>query len=233
MSRKAFQTAGSLLCLTSAKKGSGEGDGQDESGGSGGAGAGARRRFGRFRRAGRRDQPALCGAAQARLDPSYPGAPCRGRLAHGRRLHPRQAGQYRRLHRHLGPGRHRHDHRPLRRGGGFRCRSCASPARRRARSSTRRISRRSTSRAIAKPVAKWAVTVREPALVPMVFQQAFHVMRSGRPGPVLIDLPIDVQMAEIEFDDRHLRAAAGLQAGGNAQAGGARGRDAERFASGR
>src|SRR6201982_3055555 len=53
---------------------------------------------------------------------------------------------------------------------------------------------------IAKPVAKWAVTVREPALVPMVFQQAFHVMRSGRPGPVLIDLPIDVQTAEIEYD---------------------------------
>ncbi|MGG4604881.1 glyoxylate carboligase [Paenalcaligenes sp. Me131] len=53
---------------------------------------------------------------------------------------------------------------------------------------------------IAKPVTKWAVTVREPALVPFVFQQAFHIMRSGRPGPVLIDLPIDVQMAEIEFD---------------------------------
>ncbi|HLW91755.1 MAG TPA: glyoxylate carboligase [Roseiarcus sp.] len=55
--------------------------------------------------------------------------------------------------------------------------------------------------AIAKPVAKWAVTVREPALVPMVFAQAFHVMRSGRPGPVLVDLPIDVQTAEIEYDD--------------------------------
>jgi tartronate-semialdehyde synthase len=54
---------------------------------------------------------------------------------------------------------------------------------------------------IAKPVTKWAVTVREPALVPMVFQQAFHVMRSARPGPVLIDLPIDVQLAEIEFDE--------------------------------
>lgn len=54
---------------------------------------------------------------------------------------------------------------------------------------------------IAKPVTKWAVTVREPALVPMVFQQAFHIMRSGRPGPVLIDLPIDVQLAEIEFDE--------------------------------
>ncbi|HYZ33500.1 MAG TPA: glyoxylate carboligase [Crenalkalicoccus sp.] len=53
---------------------------------------------------------------------------------------------------------------------------------------------------IAKPVTKWAVTVREPGLVPRVFQQAFHLMRSGRPGPVLIDLPIDVQTAEIEFD---------------------------------
>jgi len=53
---------------------------------------------------------------------------------------------------------------------------------------------------IAKPVTKWAVTVREPALVPRVFQQAFHLMRSGRPGPVLIDLPFDVQMGEIEFD---------------------------------
>ena len=41
----------------------------------------------------------------------------------------------------------------------------------------------------------------EPAQVPRTFQQAFHVMRSGRPGPVLIDLPFDVQMAEIEFDD--------------------------------
>ncbi|OON42051.1 glyoxylate carboligase [Izhakiella australiensis] len=53
---------------------------------------------------------------------------------------------------------------------------------------------------IAKPVTKMAVTVREPALVPGVLQQAFHVMRSGRPGPVLIDLPFDVQVAEIEFD---------------------------------
>ena len=53
---------------------------------------------------------------------------------------------------------------------------------------------------IAKPVAKMATTVLEPAQVPRVFQQAFHLMRSGRPGPVLIDLPFDVQMAEIEFD---------------------------------
>src|SRR5438093_3395303 len=53
---------------------------------------------------------------------------------------------------------------------------------------------------IAKPVTKWSVTVREPAQVTRAFQQAFHLMRSARPGTVLIDLPFDVQMAEIEFD---------------------------------
>jgi len=53
---------------------------------------------------------------------------------------------------------------------------------------------------IAKPLTKMAVTVMEAAQVPGVFAQAFHLMRSGRPGPVLIDLPIDVQMTEIEFD---------------------------------
>jgi tartronate-semialdehyde synthase len=54
--------------------------------------------------------------------------------------------------------------------------------------------------AIAGPLTKMAVTVMEAAQVPGTFAQAFHLMRSGRPGPVLIDLPIDVQMAEIEFD---------------------------------
>ncbi|MFI1912828.1 glyoxylate carboligase [Nocardia sp. NPDC020380] len=53
---------------------------------------------------------------------------------------------------------------------------------------------------IAAPVSKWATTVLEPAQVPGAFQKAFHLMRSGRPGPVLLDLPIDVQLAEIEFD---------------------------------
>lgn len=53
---------------------------------------------------------------------------------------------------------------------------------------------------IAGPVTKWATTVLEPAQVPRAFQKAFHLMRSGRPGPVLLDLPIDVQLAEIEFD---------------------------------
>ncbi|MBO0803727.1 MAG: glyoxylate carboligase [Nocardiopsaceae bacterium] len=53
---------------------------------------------------------------------------------------------------------------------------------------------------IARPLCKMAMTVLEPAQVPGAFQQAFHLMRSGRPGPVLIDLPLDVQLAEISFD---------------------------------
>jgi tartronate-semialdehyde synthase len=53
---------------------------------------------------------------------------------------------------------------------------------------------------IAKPVTKWAITVMEAAQVPRAFRLAFQLMRSGRPGPVLIDLPIDVQKELIEYD---------------------------------
>ncbi|ALG30438.1 MULTISPECIES: glyoxylate carboligase [Glutamicibacter] len=53
---------------------------------------------------------------------------------------------------------------------------------------------------IAKPVTKYASTILEPGLVPGTFAKAFQIMRSSRPGPVLLDLPINVQMAEIDFD---------------------------------
>src|SRR5688572_26439802 len=53
---------------------------------------------------------------------------------------------------------------------------------------------------IAKPVTKWSVQVRETAQIPWVFREAFRIARSGRPGPVLIDLPLDVQKQEIEWD---------------------------------
>jgi tartronate-semialdehyde synthase len=53
---------------------------------------------------------------------------------------------------------------------------------------------------IARPVTKWSGTVLEAAQVPGAFQKAFYLMREGRSGPVLIDLPLDVQLAEIEFD---------------------------------
>jgi tartronate-semialdehyde synthase len=55
--------------------------------------------------------------------------------------------------------------------------------------------------AIVAPVTKWSVTVMEGAQVPYVFRKAFHLMRSGRPGPVHIDLPIDVQREIINYDD--------------------------------
>ena len=53
---------------------------------------------------------------------------------------------------------------------------------------------------IAKPVTKWAVQVREPAQLVWTFREAFRVAREGRPGPVLIDLPLDVTKADLEVD---------------------------------
>lgn len=53
---------------------------------------------------------------------------------------------------------------------------------------------------IAKPVTKWAVQVKEAAQMPWIFRRAFQLAREGRPGPVLIDLPLDVQLQEIEYD---------------------------------
>jgi tartronate-semialdehyde synthase len=53
---------------------------------------------------------------------------------------------------------------------------------------------------VARPVTKWAVQVKEAAQMPWIFRRAFQVAREGRPGPVLIDLPIDVQRQTIEYD---------------------------------
>jgi tartronate-semialdehyde synthase len=58
--------------------------------------------------------------------------------------------------------------------------------------------------AIAKPVTKWAVQVKEPSQLVWTFREAFRVAREGRPGPVLIDLPLDVTKSgmEVDFDPR-------------------------------
>jgi tartronate-semialdehyde synthase len=53
---------------------------------------------------------------------------------------------------------------------------------------------------IAKPVTKWAVQIKEAATAPWVFREAFRVARSGRPGPVLVDIPVDVAKEIIEYD---------------------------------
>ena len=48
------------------------------------------------------------------------------------------------------------------------------------------------------PVTKWSVRVDRADLVAEVLRQAFTLARSGRPGPVLVDLPRDILDAEIE-----------------------------------
>jgi tartronate-semialdehyde synthase len=53
---------------------------------------------------------------------------------------------------------------------------------------------------IAKPVVKKSYCVLETAQIPGVFREAFKIAREGRPGPVLIDLPLDVQRGEVEYD---------------------------------
>jgi tartronate-semialdehyde synthase len=53
---------------------------------------------------------------------------------------------------------------------------------------------------IAKPVCKKTYCLMDPASAVEVFRDAFHTAREGRPGPVLIDLPLDIQMKEIDFD---------------------------------
>ena len=53
---------------------------------------------------------------------------------------------------------------------------------------------------IAKPVVKASYCVIDPSTIVDVMQEAFRIAREGRPGPVLIDLPLDVQLAEVEFN---------------------------------
>ncbi|MGW4469087.1 glyoxylate carboligase [Nonomuraea sp. NPDC004354] len=54
--------------------------------------------------------------------------------------------------------------------------------------------------AVATPVTKWAVQIKEAGQAPWIFREAFRVARSGRPGPVLIDIPVDVARQVIEYD---------------------------------
>ena len=49
------------------------------------------------------------------------------------------------------------------------------------------------------PVTKHNYLVLDPKDLPEVIKEAFHLASSGRPGPVLIDIPKDVQQEEAEF----------------------------------
>jgi len=53
---------------------------------------------------------------------------------------------------------------------------------------------------ICEPVAKKTYCITDTDKVVSTFREAFKIARSGKPGPVVIDLPLDVQNADIEFD---------------------------------
>jgi acetolactate synthase-1/2/3 large subunit len=52
--------------------------------------------------------------------------------------------------------------------------------------------------AVAKPITKYAVLVRDPSQIRYELEKAVHLATSGRKGPVWVDIPLDVQAAQIE-----------------------------------
>ena len=41
--------------------------------------------------------------------------------------------------------------------------------------------------------------MKDPSQIGRIFKEAFYIAGTGRPGPVLIDVPMDVQRATIDF----------------------------------
>lgn len=53
---------------------------------------------------------------------------------------------------------------------------------------------------IVKPVTKYAVTILDPQSIRYHLEKAVHIATSGRPGPVWIDIPLDVQASPVEIE---------------------------------
>ena len=53
---------------------------------------------------------------------------------------------------------------------------------------------------ITMPVVKHSFMVRHPTEIPRTVHEAFHVARTGRPGPVLVDIPVDLTRAEVDYE---------------------------------
>ncbi|MDX6648969.1 MAG: acetolactate synthase large subunit, partial [Solirubrobacteraceae bacterium] len=47
------------------------------------------------------------------------------------------------------------------------------------------------------PIVKLSFMVQDPREIPQAIHEAFHLARSGRPGPVLVDIPQDLSRADI------------------------------------
>ncbi len=50
------------------------------------------------------------------------------------------------------------------------------------------------------PVVKHSFMITRPQEIPRAIHEAFHIARSGRPGPVLVDIPQDLSRAEIDYE---------------------------------
>lgn len=51
------------------------------------------------------------------------------------------------------------------------------------------------------PITKWGIRVDRPDLIVESLRQAFNIARSGKPGPVLVDIPQDILASDIDFSD--------------------------------
>jgi acetolactate synthase-1/2/3 large subunit len=52
---------------------------------------------------------------------------------------------------------------------------------------------------ITMPIVKHSFMIQHPSEIPRAVHEAFHIARTGRPGPVLIDIPQDLSRAEIDY----------------------------------
>jgi len=59
-------------------------------------------------------------------------------------------------------------------------------------------------------ITKKSYLVREPEEIPAILEEAFALAVEGRPGPVLIDIPMDVQRANIEVPENSMAASTEL-----------------------
>jgi acetolactate synthase-1/2/3 large subunit len=60
---------------------------------------------------------------------------------------------------------------------------------------------------ITMPIVKHSVMIQHPLELPRAIHEAFHIARSGRPGPVVVDIPTDLSRADIPYEpitDVHL-----------------------------
>src|SRR5215208_3152110 len=53
---------------------------------------------------------------------------------------------------------------------------------------------------ITMPVVKHSLMIQDPREIPRAIHEAFHIARSGRPGPVLVDIPQDLSRADIQYE---------------------------------